>query len=163
MNRQTPESFFSRKRKSKNGCWNFTGCINPISGYGISRYNGKNGTAHRIAWIILHGEINNSKILVCHTCDNRRCINPDHLFLGTHKDNVQDMLRKNRGRKKGKTCGKGHKLTKSNAYIYPDGRQECRICKHNTWFKWYKRTCNVYLAKKRELTKQKQLLNPSKP
>lgn len=52
-------------------------------------------TAHRISWMLCRGDIPEG-ILVCHTCDNRGCMNPSHLFLGTNTDNLQDMVRKGR-------------------------------------------------------------------
>ncbi len=56
----------------------------------------KNDLAHRASYRIHKGEIPEG-MLVCHTCDNKRCTNPEHLFLGTYKDNTQDMHKKKRG------------------------------------------------------------------
>jgi hypothetical protein len=53
--------------------------------------------AHRIAWVMAFGVIENG-LYVLHSCDNRPCVNPAHLFLGTQKDNINDMIRKGRQR-----------------------------------------------------------------
>lgn len=72
------------------GCWLWTGRINQ-DGYGIF---GDSGTgAHRASFQLFKGEIPKG-LLVCHHCDVRSCVNPDHLFLGTHRDNMDDMMRK---------------------------------------------------------------------
>jgi hypothetical protein len=63
--------------------------------YGVDRLNKKQISAHRAAWIRKYGEIPMG-LLVCHKCDNGLCVNPDHLFLGTHKDNTQDCMNKGR-------------------------------------------------------------------
>lgn len=87
-----------------NGCWNFTGA-KQRNGYGQLRVNYKRWFAHRLSWTVHHGEIpkDNSyfkTMHVLHTCDNPACINPDHLYLGTHSDNMKD--RNNRGRTHGR-------------------------------------------------------------
>lgn len=77
-------------------CWPWTaGKAN--GGYGAIRYNGSIYRAHRIAWTIANGAIPQG-MLVLHKCDNPPCCNPAHLFIGTHKDNSQDMARKGRTR-----------------------------------------------------------------
>lgn len=64
-------------------------------GYGCVTYKQKSYLAHRLAWIKVHGEIPEG-LLLRHRCDNRKCINVDHLELGTHKDNAQDAISRNR-------------------------------------------------------------------
>lgn len=76
------------------GCWNWTGA-RTSAGYGELGLNGKIVTAHRLSYMIFRGEIPDG-FLVCHTCDKPECVNPDHLFLGTNRDNVNDMIQKGR-------------------------------------------------------------------
>lgn len=65
--------------------------------YGQVRVGNKMMKAHRVAWVKAFGEIPQG-MLVLHRCDNPSCVNPDHLFLGTHSDNAKDREQKNRGR-----------------------------------------------------------------
>ncbi len=82
-------------RTAKNGeCLEFTG-YKDILGYGKMRLRGRQMLSHRASFILNTGEIPEG-MLVCHTCDNPPCINPDHLFLGTNYDNTMDAVRKGR-------------------------------------------------------------------
>lgn len=80
------------------GCWLWSGMVN-VSGYGIMKAAAlpqfKTPLTHRISYLLHKGEFN-YKLHVLHTCDNPICVNPDHLFLGTHQDNMDDRKRKNR-------------------------------------------------------------------
>ena len=103
--------FWTRVRKDHDGCWRWTGAPTRC-GYGVQGYNVGGITitclAHRASWVIHRGFIPKGKC-VCHHCDNPICVNPDHLFLGTSRQNTADMLRKGRP-KRGKQL-KHTKLT----------------------------------------------------
>lgn len=86
--------FFSKIEKTSK-CWNWKGSTR--NGYGAFKYRRKVYGAHRFSWMLFNGEIPFSKI-ICHKCDNKLCVNPNHLFVGTHKDNMQDMVKKGRHR-----------------------------------------------------------------
>jgi hypothetical protein len=76
------------------GCWNWTAGLDR-DGYSVFEFRPFAQRGHRASWIIHNGSIPDG-MLVCHKCDNRKCINPDHLFLGTSSDNNQDMMNKMR-------------------------------------------------------------------
>lgn len=77
-----------------NDCWEWTASIKD-TGYGQIRINYKTLRAHRVSWEINYGEIPEN-MCVLHTCDNRKCVNPKHLWLGDKFDNMQDMSKKGR-------------------------------------------------------------------
>jgi hypothetical protein len=87
------ERFESKFQKSK-GCWEWLGALSP-KGYGTIIHNGKEIKAHRASYALYSGDIPNG-LWVLHTCDNRKCVNPDHLYLGTIKENVRDAVIRNR-------------------------------------------------------------------
>jgi hypothetical protein len=84
------------ERRGDDDCWHWLGGVGP-KGYGkASLYRLVIG-AHVLSWIVNTGDITNG-FLVCHSCDNPTCVNPKHLFLGTHDDNMKDMDSKGRRR-----------------------------------------------------------------
>ena len=80
----------------KTDCWNWLGGKNNL-GYGLIRDGDRMRTTHRVSYEANKGSIPHN-LVVCHSCDNPSCVNPDHLWLGTMADNMQDMISKGRQR-----------------------------------------------------------------
>lgn len=88
-----PNHFWSRVEiLDKDSCWEWKSSFR-TSGYGRVYWHRKCFNASRVAYILTNGEIDKDKE-VCHICDNKKCCNPNHLFLGTHKDNMYDAIEK---------------------------------------------------------------------
>lgn len=87
--------FWSKVDKT-HGCWNWT-AARSSSGYGTFISKGKSYTAHRYAWLETHGYLPSSDVFLCHSCDNKLCVNPEHIHLGTRSDNARDMWARKRG------------------------------------------------------------------
>ena len=87
---------FWEKVEQTDTCWLWRAAIYPVSGYGAFSHKAHRATgAHRIAWVLTFGAIPEG-MQVLHHCDNRPCVRPSHLFLGTQMDNIHDMIHKNR-------------------------------------------------------------------
>jgi len=109
------------------GCWLWSGYTMP-NGYGHFSIGTKSHLAHRVSYLYFKGQPGN--LYVCHKCDNPYCVNPEHLFLGTHQDNIRDMVSKGRNKKVRTNffCKHGHNKVGDNAY-YHSGRLSCKECK----------------------------------
>lgn len=121
-------------QKKANACWehNYVGTKEGYARFYIYNKKGnrtrKSVALHRLFYYLYNGDFNDN-LLVCHTCDNPKCINPAHLFLGTHADNAKDKKVKNRARNghTNKThCKRGHEFTNKNTRYRNNGKW--RIC-----------------------------------
>ena len=94
MRKTVSERFFSKVKQVESGCHEWQGCIMP-NGYGQFRYEGRTEYAHRVAYILAFGPIP-AGAFILHSCDNRKCVNPEHIWAGTFDENMQDMVNKGR-------------------------------------------------------------------
>jgi len=90
------ERYWEKVDKSEDGCWNWTSALDGW-GYGVFFLKDRSCAfkAHRLSWEIHFGPIPEG-MLICHHCDNPKCVRPDHLFVGTPKDNIRDCVNKGR-------------------------------------------------------------------
>lgn len=108
----------NHRKITENGCWEWSGPVNK-SGYGLIIIDHKRIRVHRVACALYKDFNINSDFIICHHCDNPPCFNPEHLFIGTHKDNILDCIHKNRARKK-------YGVTHPNAKLNEDNVKEIR-------------------------------------
>jgi hypothetical protein len=86
--KRAEERLLKRRQIDSNGCWRYTGA-STSNGYGWMTYRGRNEYAHRLAAIIFLDYDPRTRLWVCHTCDTPICFNPNHLFIGTPRENME--------------------------------------------------------------------------
>lgn len=112
---------------NEQGCWVWQGSL-VGNGYPGSSYRGQSCRVHRLSYELHRAQIPEGWD-ACHTCDNRLCINPLHLFAAPRSVNVQDMRAKRRGNHQKKvTCIHGHPFDEANTYLDSRGFRQCREC-----------------------------------
>lgn len=128
--RLPPEVRFWKYVAKSDGCWLWTASTNHW-GYGQLSCPGRSYLrAHRLSYEMHVGPIPDG-LFVCHRCDVPACVRPDHLFLGTPKDNVDDMVAKGRHRPVDRSdCKRGHPFTEKRRES--DGCRVCWVCRTNT-------------------------------
>ena len=121
---------------SKSECYQWDGARDK-NGYGRYKVNGKNVKAHRYAWELTNGPIPKGKV-ICHKCDNPKCVRSEHLFVGTMKDNQQDMARKGRATRPAVPVGVLKVRTVANRLSMPV--KDVYPLIHSGWLRaWYRR------------------------
>ena len=133
---------FDNTKLSDCGCVTWCG-YKDRNGYGSFKIDRKNVFAHRISYMLANNLTNLSKDeYVCHSCDNPSCVNPEHLWVGSHADNMADMVSKGRAdcpQRHQTHCKRGHEFTEENTYIQPsNGKRSCRECNRIRDRKYYK-------------------------
>lgn len=117
-----------------NGCWIWQGFVHP-SGYGSTSFKNRSTKVHRAMYMAVHGVTLPKKpqVSICHTCDVKRCCNPDHLWAGSQSENIRDSVLKGRHQETSKThCARGHEFTEENTYQHKgrdgNGARHCKAC-----------------------------------
>lgn len=142
--KRLPPRFWAKVCIAESGCWEWTASVAEWTGYGWYNDGGKARNAHRVMCEAAHGAPGGSATFALHSCDNRVCVNPQHLRWGSAADNSQDA--KDRGRvhvperkKLGDSCPAGHVYEEGSFYLTKGGHMTCRECYRAHWREWNKR------------------------
>lgn len=148
-------------KRSNSGCWEMQTNIDRC-GYGRFKIGGRQLGAHKIAYILLIGDYDQSNLELMHSCDNPRCINPDHLKPATHKENMHDAISKGRMHGYDRIVGmngvikifSSREIAKGNGEkYYIGGRSSCK--KHNSNYRLASNGRCVYCIRDRRKIKFK--------
>lgn len=125
------DRFWVKVEKSDR-CWSWKSKVHRHTGYGVFTINYRDHRAHRVAWELTYGPIP-ADLWVLHHCDNTICVRPDHLFLGTHQDNMDDAKAKGRIRNHAMRvppthCPQGHAYSEYGVRPGKARRLACRLC-----------------------------------
>jgi hypothetical protein len=138
-------------KKGSKECWPWLGG-HKSGGYGCFYFREIVWSAHRVSYFLSFGNIPNG-LHILHKCDNTNCVNPSHLFSGTHSDNMRDMFSKKRWTpQKRTTCPHGHKFEGENIRFNKHGHRQCVICARENGKKYMK-----LLRDKKKLKEGKRL------
>lgn len=131
------DRLWSKAEATPNGCWNWTSCLDR-HGYGSVRYQGATRLAHRVAYVVTHGEIPKG-LTIDHICRNRQCINPAHLEVASNTENMLRGMSPAARCARSQICVAGHPFSVENTYVH-NGKRWCRKCAAARSRAYYART-----------------------
>lgn len=128
------ERFWAKVNKTDT-CWLWTGAMVP-QGYGQAGADGKTWRAHRLAWLITHGELPPKPLVFDHVCRIRNCVNPSHLEAVSTRENVLRGVGHTAQNARKTHCKNGHEYTAENTRLYgPHHYRCCRSCEREKWYR----------------------------
>lgn len=131
--RGVPERFWPKVAKT-DGCWLWTGAM-VAGGYGRFNLDGRSAPAHRVAYMLLVGQIPDGFHLD-HLCRNHSCVNPAHLEPVTPRENTMRGVHPKVLSHHAGLCSRGHSFAEVGVRVYRDGRKACRLCIREGFRKW---------------------------